>query len=141
MKTAAIALSLLLGALLLVAAPSAEDIRAAEEQWSSAVEANDFSKIESCLADDLIYAHSTGAVETKSEYMARLRKGAQKYDAIRYEKTAVRVHGDTAVAHSHVRMTGTSDGAPFDNRLMMMHVWVKRGERWQLVAHQTTQLP
>jgi hypothetical protein len=37
-------------------------------------------------------------------------------------------------------MRGMSNGAPFNDRLMMMHVWVKAGGHWQLTAHQTTKL-
>jgi len=92
------------------------------------------------LADQLIYAHSTGVIETKSEYMARLRRGTQKYDRIEHQNLTVKTYGDAAVAHSKVRMTGTSDTRAFDDRLMMMHLWVKQGGRWQLAAHQTTKL-
>jgi hypothetical protein len=38
-------------------------------------------------------------------------------------------------------MVGKTKGVPFDNQLMMMHVWVKQGKDWKLVAHQTTRLP
>jgi ketosteroid isomerase-like protein len=123
-----------------LAAPGEEEIQATEKAWAAAVVAQDFAKLDQFLSANLIYAHSTGAVESKDEYLKRLHTGAQKYEAIEYDKTAVHVYGDTAVAHSHLTMRGTSNGAPFNNRLMMMHVWVKAGGRWQLTAHQTTQL-
>jgi ketosteroid isomerase-like protein len=118
-----------------------DEVSATEKAWAAAVVAQDFAKLDQFLSADLIYAHSTGAVESKDEYLKRLHSGAQKYDAIEYEKTAVHVYGDSAVAHSHLTMRGVSNGAPFNNRLMMMHVWVKKAGRWQLTAHQTTQLP
>jgi ketosteroid isomerase-like protein len=127
--------------LLALAAPNEDEIRATEKAWAAAVVAQDFGKLDQFLSAKLIYAHSTGAVETKEAYLKRLKTGAQKYDALEYEKTAVDVYGDTAVAHSHLTMRGTSNGAPFNDRLMMMHLWVKTGGHWQLVAHQTTKLP
>lgn len=134
-------IAIVLGACLpALAAPGEDEIRATEKDWSAAVVAQDFAKLDRVLSPKLIYAHSTGAVETKDEYLKRLHTGAQKYDAIEYEKTSVHVYGETAVAHSHVTMRGTSNGAPFNDRLMMMHVWVKTGSQWQLVAHQTTKL-
>jgi hypothetical protein len=51
------------------------------------------------------------------------------------------LHGDAAVAHSIVNMKGVSNGKPFDDHLMMLHVWVKQAGAWQLAAHQTTKLP
>jgi ketosteroid isomerase-like protein len=131
----------LAAAMCLVAAPNEDEIRATEKAWAAAVFAQDFAKLDQFLSAKLIYAHSTGAVETKEAYLKRLKTGAQKYDALEYEKTAVDVYGDTAVAHSHLTMRGTSNGAPFNDRLMMMHLWVKTGGHWQLVAHQTTKLP
>jgi ketosteroid isomerase-like protein len=121
---------------------SAEDeIRAAEKEWAAAVVKLDYAKLDKVLGAKLVYAHSTGAVEGKQEYLKRLQSGAQKYDAIEFEKTAVHIYGDTAVAHSHLTMKGVSNGAPFDHKLMMMHLWVRAGGQWQLAAHQTTRLP
>ena len=122
------------------AATTEEDIRKAEKAWSAAVTATDFAALDRILGDQLIYAHSTGAIESKSEYLGRLRSGAQKYDTIEHQSTTIRIYGDSAVAHSRARMAGKSNGNPFDDRLMMMHFWVKQGGSWRLVAHQTTRL-
>jgi len=122
------------------AAATEDEIRNAEKSWAAAVTSADYSALEKILADQLIYAHSTGAIESKSEYAGRLRSGAQNYDAIDYMGTTVRGYGDAAVAHSRVRMKGTSNGRPFNDQLMMLHLWVKRGGQWRLAAHQTTKL-
>ncbi|MGE4001122.1 MAG: nuclear transport factor 2 family protein [Planctomycetaceae bacterium] len=54
------------------------------------------------------------------------------------QQSTIRTFGDSAVAHSRVRMSGTSQGTPFDSKLLIMHVWVKQDGSWRLVAHQTT---
>jgi ketosteroid isomerase-like protein len=123
-----------------VAAGPDEAIGNIEKQWAAAVVARDLVALERFLSDSLIYAHSTGVVETKSEYLGKLRGGTQKYAAIDYESVTVKIHGDAAVAHARVRMRGTNAQGPFDNRLMMLHLWVKEGGRWRLAAHQTTKL-
>lgn len=118
-----------------------EEIRAAEKDWAAAVVAQDFAEMEKIYHDDLVYAHSTGIIETKAEYLGKLKSGKQKYTAIDHEKTTVVPNGDSAVAHSIVVMKGTNASGPFDNKLMMMHVWFKQAGRWRLAAHQTTLLP
>lgn len=123
------------------AAPAEQEIREAEKAWASAVMGGDWDALEKILDEQLIYAHSTGSIESKAEYLGRLRRGAQRYDLIEHQKIAVKVHGDAAVAHCHVRMQGLSDRRPFDDRLMMLHLWVKRSGQWRLAAHQTTKLP
>ena len=122
------------------AATIEDEIRELEKEWAAKVVAGDHAALDRLLADGLIYAHSTGVIETKGEYMARLRRGAQKYTRIEHESITVKIYGDAAVAHAKVRMTGLSDTRPFDDRLMMMHLWVRQAGKWQLAAHQTTKL-
>jgi len=121
-------------------ADSADGIVNIEKRWAAAVVALDFAAIDKFHHDDLIYAHASGIAETKSEYLAKLTSGKQKYTAIEYHETTVRRHGDAAVTHSIVTMKGTNAGTPFASRLMMMHAWFKVGGSWQLVAHQTTRM-
>lgn len=122
------------------AAPAEEELRQAEKAWATAVTQRDWTALERLLHDELIYAHSTGVIETKGQYVGRLRAGAQRYDRIEHERMTVKMHGSAAVVHSIVRMTGEADKRPFDNRLMMMHLWVRGPGGWQLAAHQTTEL-
>ena len=132
---------LILTTLVVLPAATDDEIHKAEKGWTSAVTGLDYAALDRILGDQLIYAHSTGNIESKKEYLARLRSGAQKYDAIELQSTTVRMYGDSAVAHSQARMAGKSNGNPFNDRLMIMHFWVKQGPQWRLVAHQTTKLP
>ena len=136
-----ISLLLLLLTWPLAAQTGEEDLRQAETGWAAAVQKADQAALQKILGDRLIYTHSTGVVEDKKEYLDRLRKGAQKYELIEHQTMNVRAYGDAGVVASRVRMKGTSNGRPFDDQLLMLHVWVKQGGRWQLVAHQTTKLP
>ena len=140
MRSSALVCLLTLAAAGLIRA-SEEEVRAAEKAWAGAVMRQDFGALEKIYSPQLIYAHSTGNVESKKEYMDRLRGGAQKYEVVDHQKMTIRMYGGAAVAHCHMRMTGVSNGRPFDDRLMMLHVWVKQEGRWQLAAHQTTKLP
>jgi ketosteroid isomerase-like protein len=134
-------LLILAAAASLAAQSGAAEIEAAEKKWAAAVMARDYAALDKIYGDDLIYAHSTGAIENKAEYMQRLKTGAQRYDAVTHNKVTVFMHGNAAVAHCLMRMTGTSNQKPFDDKIMMMHVWSKQNGQWRLVAHQTTKLP
>ncbi len=119
-----------------------EEIKAAEKAWGQAVQARDFAALQNTYTPDLIYAHSTGIIENLQQYMDRLKTGAQKYDQVIHESTKVVPYGaNAAVAHSLMRMIGTSNGKPFNDHVMTMHFWVKEGGKWRLAAHQTTKLP
>jgi ketosteroid isomerase-like protein len=141
MNRALLCLAVLATALIPAFGAGVEDqVVAAEKSWAKAVMTGDAAALDKLLAPDLIYAHSTGVVESKTEYLGKLKSGSQKYDLIDHEKTTVKVHGNAAVAHSVVVMRGTNASGPFNNKLMMMHLWVKEGAMWRLAAHQTTRL-
>lgn len=142
MKTLLLCSVVLMGASLCFGADAVgKAVEDAERAWAKAVSAKDYAALDAMLADTLIYAHSTGNVESKQVYLEKMKGGTQRYDSIVHESIKVAPYGSTAVAHSMVRMKGTAAEGPFDNHLMMMHVWVKQGPKWRLVAHQTTRLP
>ena len=135
-------LGLLTLAVCAVAAATPEDeVRAADTRWATAVKRGDTTTLQGMYTERLIYAHATGKVENKQEYIDRLRSGKQKYSDVIIERTNVVAYGNSAVSHSVVRTIGTNDNGPFIDHVMMMHVWVKQGKDWRLAAHQTTKIP
>ena len=142
MKRFAAAIFLIIGsAVLALAAGAEDDIRSAETAWAAAVKGRDFAALDRIFTPELIYAHSTGAIESKQKYIDRLRAGKQRYEAITQENIKIVPYGDSVVAHSLMRMTGVNDAGPFNDHVMMMHLWVKKGGSWRLAAHQTTKVP
>ena len=78
--------------------------------------AKDFAKLDAMLTPDLIYAHSTGMIDDKTQYLQKMKTGKQNYAGIEHKSTTVRMHGDSAVAHSMMRMHGTNAAGPFDDQ-------------------------
>jgi hypothetical protein len=108
-------------------AAAEDDVLKVEKEWAAKVVAGHFYHVAGLLDDTLNYPHSTGNIESKNENLGKLRSGAQKYTANNHEKTTIRIHGDAAVVHSIGRMVGTNAAGPFNNRLMILHTWVKSG--------------
>ena len=118
-----------------------DEIRAADQLWAAAVKSGNTAALERIYTGGLIYAHASGKVENKSQYIDRLKSGKQKYNDVVIESAKVVVYGDSAISLSVVRMRGTNDDGPFNDHVMMMHVWVKQRGGWHLAAHQTTKIP
>src|SRR5688572_30327257 len=112
-----------------------------EDAWISAIKARDAAALDRLLADDIVYTHATGPVDTKSQYIASITSGNQKYASVERNDMNLRVFGDAAVVTANMRMMGATKGKPFDDRVRMIHVWIKQKGAWQLVAHQTTRIP
>ena len=118
-----------------------DEIKAADKAWAAAVKGRDLAALEKVFTAGLVYAHASGAVETKQVYINRLKEGKQRYDSVTIESTKVYPYGDSALSHSIVRTIGVNDKGPFNDHIMMMHMWVKQGGSWHLAGHQTTKLP
>ncbi len=116
------------------------EIRAAERAWAKAITTKDAAALNKLLGNELIYAHATGTVDTKAEYISKITSGRQQYDGAEHQSMVVKLYGNTAVAHARVHLWGANPSGKFDDQLMMLHVWLKTGGAWQLVAHQTTKL-
>jgi ketosteroid isomerase-like protein len=118
-----------------------DEIRAADQRWAAAVKSGDTASLDRMYTSALVYAHATGKVEDKVQYLERLKSGKQKYSDVMIESTKIIPYGDSAVSHSVVRTIGTNDSGPFNDHVMMLHVWVKQRGEWRLAAHQTTKIP
>ncbi|MBV8819675.1 MAG: nuclear transport factor 2 family protein [Acidobacteriaceae bacterium] len=118
-----------------------ERIQERERAWATATTGGDVVTLDKLFTNELIYAHSTGIIENKKEYLDRIRTAQQRYDRINQEKITVVPYGDAVVSHSILRMTGLSNGKPFDDHVMLLHLWVRQNGAWRIAAHQTTKLP
>ena len=132
-------LVLLLTALTCLAQDKAS-ILALDKQWSDAIIKGDTATLDNLLADNLVYAHATGIVDTKASYLAKIKERRQVYKSFEQHKPIVNVYKDSAVTFSYVRVTGTNQAGIFDDKVMLIHFWVKQNNTWRLAAHQTTKI-
>ncbi|HEU0123492.1 MAG TPA: nuclear transport factor 2 family protein [Bryobacteraceae bacterium] len=113
---------------------------ALDKQWSDAIVKGDTATLDKLLAPDLVYAHATGVVDTKASYIAKIKERRQVYKSFEQRNPRVNVYKDSAVTFSWVRVTGTNQAGPFDDKIMLIHFWVKQNNAWRLAAHQTTKI-
>lgn len=129
--------------LALAAEPQTKDaVAAAEKAWAAATVKADAATLGKLLADDLNYIHSTGAIDTKTSFIDKLKSGEQKYFKFEHEAgTEVRMYGTTAVVTATARVESSTKGVKGPpNHLRFIHVWVYAKGAWQLVAHQSLKI-
>ncbi|MBM3726932.1 MAG: nuclear transport factor 2 family protein [Acidobacteria bacterium] len=131
-------------ALCLVLAPllaaQSKEIEELDKTWVKAVLAKDLGALDRMMSPEIVYAHASGVVDTKKQYLEKLGSGRQQYKSFDQRNITVKRHGTTAITHSWVRVTGVNAQGPFDDRIMMIHVWIKQTAGWILAAHQTTRV-
>lgn len=112
-----------------------------EDEWVAALIKADGAALERLYSDNLTYTHSSGTTDTKAEYITNLKAGKTKYESLIREDVKVRVYGNTALHTSKTNIKLVSNGQAQSFSVKMLHVWVKEGANWRMVAHQTTRLP
>jgi VCBS repeat-containing protein len=134
--------SMLLAALFAALSFASEaEIRSAEAAFAKAIQAKDIATLDKLFLPKIIYAHATGKIETKKEYLDRLSGGKQVYKSYTIERNDIVDYGASATSHLTVRVTGTNDAGPFNDHVLMLHHWVKENGAWRLASHQTAKIP
>ena len=122
----------------------AQQIDALERQRFNAQVSKDFAFLEKVFADDLIYTHSSGKVDNKTNYINSIREGKSVYEKIDVENISVRSYSNdqTAAVNGTVLINlGAADGKPNIVHLRYAVLYVKDPKKgWQLVSWQSTKI-
>src|ERR671927_381905 len=73
----------------------------ASKGWRDAAIRKDAAGLQRYLADDMIYNHSDGHAQNKSEYIAAV-VGSGRYESFTDSDTKVRIYGKTAILSGFV---------------------------------------
>jgi hypothetical protein len=88
------------------------------------------------LAEDLIFRRAKGAVVTKEQFILDLKGDA--FEKLEAEVLEVRNYADGAVVKVNVRAKRRGD--PSEGRYLNVRRFVKRDDKWQLVAWLNTEM-
>ena len=101
----------------------------------------DIPALNSVLADDLVYTHSSARVDTKQSLIGGMESGATVYTSIEPSEVRAQDLGDAVVLTGVARISVTANGRPLTFGVRFTDVYANRDGRWQLVAWQSTRLP
>jgi hypothetical protein len=121
--------------------PDEQDVLERETQRFAAMVRKDVGFLHRVLADDLIYTHSSGNVDTKTSFIENLTSGRLAYETAVPEGLGVRLFGDVAVLTGTSRIRVHVQGNPLNLHIRFTDVYVKRQAGWQMVVWQATRLP
>ncbi|MBI3450122.1 MAG: nuclear transport factor 2 family protein [Acidobacteria bacterium] len=124
------------------AAPSTEDaILRLEDQRIQAMIAGDVETLDRLLAPELTYGHSSGKMDTKASFLAQLKSGDLKYRDFRRQDVCVQVIDATAIVTGQAALDVRTPAGDLSIPVRFTDVWVRRGERWEMVAWQSARIP
>lgn len=97
--------------------------------------AKDAEAVGAAVADDAIYVHANGAVQTKAEFLADLAAGRIQHRDVVLTNRTVAVHDDTGITHGTIALTVGAD-----RRIVGSYtgVYALRDGAWKVLSWQTT---
>jgi hypothetical protein len=110
-----------------------EEIMKIEDQWVQSRATKDPTVSKELLADDYLGANLTGQAQTKQQFIDGVTAGTFTGKAEMMDRK-VRIYGDTAVS------TGFVTGVAGADKVRYIRVYVKRNNKWRLVASQGTRV-
>ena len=129
----------LLLALALVVQGQDPDTRALlrlEDEWASALVQRDTVVFNRLLADGFVYTENDQVMD-RAAVLQFVSSGPDTVEAAHNEELRVHRFGpNAAVVTGWLVVKGRGASGPFNRRYRFTDTWVKRGDRWQIVAAQ-----
>ncbi len=114
------------------------DILALEDDRYGAMLKGDVSALEALLDDELVYTDSSGRIDTKTQYLDSFKVGLRKYRNIERRNLQVIIRGNAALVFCELHIQASLRDAPRNVRTKALAVWTKTGDKWRLLALQST---
>ncbi|WP_046246988.1 nuclear transport factor 2 family protein [Hymenobacter terrenus] len=118
--------------------PEVAELLRIEEAWAQATIQNNAEVITHLLAEEYVAVNSQGAVTNKADVLSAIANDDAKCDINKAFDFIVRVYGNTGLVIHNTSFRGTLRGVATNGEYRTMHMYVKRGGKWLVVANQTT---
>ena len=112
-----------------------------DKKRMQAMAAKDVATLETLIADDLVYAHSTARLDTKRSLIDNMTSGKTVYTAVVPSDVKAQDLGDAVVLTGSARISVNSGGNAMNFGVRFTDVWVNKGGKWQMAAWQSTRTP
>ena len=101
----------------------------------------DIATLDELIAEDLIYAHSTARLDTKTSLIDNMLSGKTVYTSCEPSKVVAQDLGNTVVLTGECQIKVSVDGKPYEFGVRFTDVYALRDGKWQMVTWQSTKLP
>ena len=115
-----------------------EAVSQADAGRRQAMMAADPVALETFLSDTLTYVHTNGVVESKQDLLAKLARGAVRYQALNQLESSVDLIGEVGVLSSLTDLEIEVKQSLIKFRSRALAVWVLEDGRWRLRRYQAT---
>jgi hypothetical protein len=94
--------------------------------------------LDTLYADDFVFTHGTGFVDSKKSWLANVAKKDQVFVSRIHDSTTVEIHPDFSMLVGKLSISRKDNDKLVNYGLWYVRIFVQRGKYWQLVSHKTT---
>ena len=113
----------------------------AEEARRLAMLDSNTQKLDTLMADSLVYVHSSGIIDDKSAYLHLLSSGTVRYETVAFDRLNIQLIGSVGLITGTMKAGLMRAGTRKQITTAYMAVWEHTGGDWLLHALQSTSLP
>ncbi len=122
----------------------AQILQVESERYAAMVKP-DYEVLEKVIADNAIYSHSTGNVQSKQQFIDSLKTGQMRYRSITPTVPLIRFYGDLAIVNGVGSFDVTLNKVELSSRLVYTAIYNLKtdtaGRYWQLVSWHSSAVP
>ena len=122
-------------------AGNGDAIIALDQKRMEATVKQDFATLESIIADDLIYTHSTARIDTKESLIGNMKSGRTVYTGLEASDVVAQDLGSAVVLTGVARVNVSSNGNSASFGIRFVNVYADRGGEWTRGTWQSTKTP
>lgn len=113
----------------------------AVEKLRIAMISGERAALEAIAADQLSYGHSSGLIETKTQFVEKIASGQSDFVTIEFKNQSITVSGNTAIVRHELHATTNDNNKPGEVHIKILLVWQKQAKEWKLLARQAVRIP
>ena len=113
------------------------DLSKKKFQWMIAM---NFDSLESMLDDRMVFIHSNGWPETKTEFINDIKSGKLRYKSIDVVEASARMYQGSAVIIGRGKFKVTLDGKDLELELKYTEFYIQKNSKWLLASRHANRL-
>jgi hypothetical protein len=121
--------------------PQIEELLAVERRYDAALLSADMAALEGILDEQFFLNDFMGGVVARSELLNYVREGKLKFHGIEPHEISAQHYGDTGLVTGWTDMKAELQEEMSEVKSRFLHVYIKEGGSWRMVAAQGTVVP
>lgn len=118
-----------------------DELLAFEQARVEATLTANVAQLEAMLADELVWVHSNGKIDSKTSYIQDIANQKSRYQALQVLDSKARIYGEIGLTNGRLRVEFFEE----DNSVTMLTVlftavYRQQAGQWQVISWQTTKL-